>query len=325
MLLVHNSSNNPAFNLALEEYLLRGLKKPAVMLWRNSKSIIVGCNQNTIEEIDREYTEKHGICVIRRQTGGGAVFHDLGNINYTYITDENNNIGNYGYFCNDLIEYLRQLGVAATLSGRNDLLIDGKKFCGNAQAMHGGMMIHHGCILYSADLSELSKSLRVKPVKIESKGIKSVSSRVTNIIDHLYNKLTSEQFLNGFEKFLKQRHNLTDYFLTKQDRDNVAKLMQEKYLTYEWNYGASPKCNFSNSIKFPYGLIEVNLEINEGIIKKCKINGDFFGKRDILFIEDALTDVRYEKNSIAKALKGVKLEEVILGSSIDDLLKVILD
>ena len=146
MLLVHNSSNNPAFNLALEEYLLRGLKKPAVMLWRNSKSIIVGCNQNTIEEIDREYTEKHGICVIRRQTGGGAVFHDLGNINYTYITDENNNIGNYGYFCNDLIEYLRQLGVAATLSGRNDLLIDGKKFCGNAQAMHGGMMIHHGRI-----------------------------------------------------------------------------------------------------------------------------------------------------------------------------------
>ena len=326
MLLIKNNSHIPAFNLATEEYLLTNLKENAFTLWRNEKAVIVGKNQNTISEINSDYTEKNNISVIRRLTGGGAVFHDLGNLNYTYIEkEENKNFNNYSYFTADLLDYLKTHGIKAELSGRNDILIEGKKFCGNAQCIKNGFVMHHGCILFSADLSKLSGALNVNAAKIASKGIKSVSSRVANIIDYMENKISIEEFQNGFEAFIVDRHGYVSVDLSENDKKSINKLVDEKYGTWEWNFGYSPDYNFENSCKFDFGLVEIKLFIESGIIKSAKILGDFFGKKDVSEIEAAITGHRHRTIELTKALESFDISDYISGCNNTALVKQLIN
>lgn len=326
MLLIKNDNTDPAFNLACEEYLLCTVKEPTFTLWQNKRSIIVGKNQNTLNEIDLQYVKENDISVIRRLTGGGAVFHDLGNINYTYIEpSQSGNFNNYSYFTNDLIDYLKTLNVNAELSGRNDLLIDGKKFCGNAQCIKNNNIMHHGCILYSADLSTLTNALKVNPAKIQSKGIKSVSSRVTNVIDHMKNKLSAFDFLNGFESFVAQRHGYTPIYLSEAEKAEIQALADSKYSSWDWNFGNSPDYNFKACKKFDFGLIEIYLEIENGIITKAKIGGDFFGKKDIFIIENEIIGKKHAINELTKALEKYKIDEYISGCSNATLLTLLIN
>ena len=293
MLLIYNEKTNPYFNLAMEEYFLKNTKEDLFLLWRNESAIIVGKNQNTLSEINYEYVKEHDIKVVRRQSGGGAVFHDLGNLCFTFIACNNNHFSDFKRFTMPIVDALKGLGVNAEFSGRNDLLIDGQKFSGNAQYNYKDRVMHHGTLLFSSEINDVSAALKVKPIKFEGKSVKSVKSRVTNISEHLKDTMTDE------------------------DIANIEKLVEEKYSTWEWNYGNSPKFALSNELKYPGGNVEFNLNVEKGIIKDIKFFGDFFGKEDVSFIEEKLTGVKHSEEGIKEALKDVNINDYFLNATVD--------
>lgn len=323
MIIISNKTTDPYFNLASEEFLLRNTDEDCFMLWQNDKSVIVGINQNAVSEIDRDYTEANNIKVVRRLTGGGAVFHDIGNVNFTYITKAGNaSIGDYSSFTKDIIDYLATLGVSASLSGRNDILTNGRKFTGNAQCIKFGKFMHHGCILYSADLSQLSYSLKVSKAKIESKGIKSVSSRVVNLCDVIDDPPSVSDFIKGLENFMKKRYNCGVRSFSKDEIAGIEKLKNEKYSSYEWNFGYSPDYDYNKSIRFPYGSVELSLKVSEGIIKKANFTGDFFSELNIKELEKLFEEKSHKKSEIEAILSSVCIDRYIKGSSDEDILKL---
>lgn len=325
MLLIYNDNTNPYFNLAMEEYLLKTTTEDIFILWRNKPSIIVGKNQNTLSEINLDYVNENSIPVVRRQSGGGAVFHDLGNLNFTFISCNNNSFSDFRRFTQPIIDLLKTLSVNAEFSGRNDLLIDGKKFSGNAQYNYKNKVMHHGTLLFSSHITDLSNALKVKSIKFEGKGIKSVKSRVTNISEHLNNKLDILEFRDLIMNYMHSiNHENYFYNLSKDDIREIESLVENKYSTWEWNFGHSPKYSLSNELKYPGGNIEFNLEVEKGIISKLKFYGDFFGKEDISSLEFLLQGIKHEKNSLIDVLKHVNINNYFLGADIDILISGIL-
>lgn len=321
MLIIKNNCTDPYANLATEEYLLKNFSEDIFMLWRNSPAIIIGKNQNALAEINYDYVQEKGIAVVRRLTGGGAVFHDLGNLNFTFI--ENGGEGhfnNYARFTAPIIEVLRGLGIPAELKGRNDLVIEDRKFSGNAQYVWHGRILHHGTLLFSASMGELQNALKVNPLKIKSKGIKSVVSRVTNIGEHLKQPLSLDDFEQMLIDKVMEKPEATLYNLTAEDREAIEKLKREKYGTWEWNFGTSPKYSFEKSTLYPYGLFEIHMEVSDGIIRKVRIHGDYFGKRDVEEIETALVGVAHRPDAVRDVLSRFPLSDYFAGSNMDELL-----
>ena len=325
MLLIYNNNTNPYFNLAMEEYLLKNSTEDLFILWRNKPSVIVGKNQNTLSEINLEYVKENSIPVVRRQSGGGAVFHDLGNINFTFITNNNNSFSDFKKFTQPIIDLLKTMGLDATFSGRNDLLIDGKKFSGNAQYNYRNKVMHHGTLLFSSQITDLSNALKVKSIKFEGKGIKSVKSRVTNISEHLDTKMSVLEFKDLIMNYMASIDSDNKlYTLSKEDIDGIEKLVEKKYNTWEWNFGNSPKYSFSNELKYPGGNVEFNLEINKGVISKIKFFGDFFGKEDIENLEILLSGVKHKEESLREILSNIDINNYLLGADMDILISGIL-
>ncbi|MCL1982153.1 MAG: lipoate--protein ligase [Clostridiales bacterium] len=323
MQLIINNSTNPAFNLALEEYALMEMKRDVTMLWRNEASVIIGCNQNAIEEIDQDFVRQNSIPVVRRLSGGGAVFHDLGNINFTVICElEDDAFGNYRKFAEPVCEFLRDLGVDAAFSGRNDLVIDGAKFSGNAQTSNAGRIMHHGTILFDADIARLARALKPGPAKIESKGVKSVHSRVTNVSEHLQEPLSVEQFFGQLADFFRKR---TDgqYLPTASDIEAVQQLAAEKYDNWAWNFGHSPTYSHRRSGCFPFGTVDVRLQVENGFIKDAHIFGDFFGILEVKELESRLIGAQHNAESIGKALEGLTLSDYIRGATKEQFLELV--
>ena len=315
MRLIINENTSPHFNLALEEYLLTGSRIETVMLWRNSESVIIGRNQNTQEEVNLDYVRERNIPVVRRLSGGGAVFHDPGNVNYTIIRDlREGDFNNYEYFTRPIIEYLKTLGVRAELQGRNDLMIDGAKFCGNAQAMRGSRILHHGCILYSADFSKLAGALSPRDIKFESHGVKSVRKRVTNIADHMNTPMTAGDFFDDLGRYFAAHiEDVEPYSLSAEDISSAERLASEKYSSWKWNFGESPAYNMKRSRRYGFGMIDVLLSVERGEIGEARIYGDFFGARDKEELEGLLSRARHDKESITAALCGVEVGDYIRG------------
>lgn len=309
MLFIDNKGiTDPRINLAIEEYALKNLdiNETYLLFYINEPSIIIGKNQNTIEEINTEYVDKNGIHVVRRLSGGGAVYHDLGNLNFSFITkDDGNSFHNFRKFTEPVVEALKRLGVNAELSGRNDLLAEGRKISGNAQFSTKGRMFSHGTLLFNSEMDHIVSALRVKKDKIESKGIKSVRSRVANISEFLTDKISIEEFRSLLLKYIFEGNEITEYVLTADDWEKIHQLSKERYQNWDWNYGRSPKFNLQHSHRFPVGQIDVRLEVNKGIIENCKIYGDFFGVGDVCEIEDKIMNVRYERSELEAALKDV--------------------
>lgn len=321
MKLLYNDSIDPAWNLACEEQLLCHHDEDVVMLWRNRPSIIIGKNQNALEEINLDFVRQHDLAVIRRLSGGGAVFHDLGNINFTFICAyEEGAFADYGRFTAPIRDYLRTLGLRAEIGGRNDILIDGKKISGNAQAVRNGRILSHGTLLYSADLSRLAGALKVDPGKIQSKGVKSVRSRVTNIAPLLKNPPETATFLqNLLDYFSTYAQDIRPCALTDDDRAAVDRLADEKYRTWDWNFSQSPAYNFARDERFPFGVVQVRMEVSEGVIGSIRLFGDYFGKADIAALEAKLTGVTHEPSAVAAALDGVAVGQYIDGLTADTL------
>jgi lipoate---protein ligase len=313
MLFIDNKGiTDPRINLAIEEYALKNLdiNETYLLFYINEPSIIIGKNQNTIEEINTEYVERNGIHVVRRLSGGGAVYHDLGNLNFSFITkDDGDSFLNFRKFTEPIIEALKKLGVNAELSGRNDIIVEGRKISGNAQFSTRGRMFSHGTLLFDSKIENIVSALNVKKDKIESKGIKSVRSRVSNISEFLKEKMTIEEFRSILlESIFGKEKEIPEYVLTEEDWANIHKLSRERYQNWEWNYGKSPKFNLQHSHRFPAGQIDVRLEVQKGIIENCKIYGDFFGAGDVAEIEEKLIGKRYEKSEIEKALQDVDIK-----------------
>ena len=291
------------FNIASEEYLLKQTDGFYIYLWINDRAVIVGTNQNTIEEVNLSYTESAGIKVVRRLTGGGTVYHDKGNLCYTIIAPYDANEDNYRKFTEPVISYLKSLGVNAEFSGRNDITIEGKKISGNAQTIFKNRIMHHGTILFNTDGNELSRSLNPSKLKMQSKGIKSVRARVTNVIDYLKDKITIEQFKEGLkEQFLKD---CTEYAFTDKDKKAIKKLVDEKYSTYEWNIGRSPKGQNVFTNKFDFGIFTFIFDTKDGLIDNAVIQGDFFEKLPIKEFSDKLNGVKFTFSALEEAFSDI--------------------
>lgn len=278
-----NNSHNPAYNVALEAYAFRELlaEDELFILWINEPTIVIGKHQNAIEEINKTYTDEHGIHVVRRLSGGGAVYHDLNNLNYTIISNKSQE-GAFDFktFSQPVIETLADLGVTATFTGRNDLEIDGKKFCGNAQAYYKGRMMHHGCLLFDVDMTVLGNALQVSKDKIESKGVKSVRARVTNILDELPEKMTVEAFSNQLLNKMKESYpDMTEYVFSDDDLKNIQALADQQFGTWDWTYGEAPEYTIKRSVRYPAGKITTYANVEKSVIKGMKLYGDFLASK----------------------------------------------
>ncbi|MBR5515141.1 MAG: lipoate--protein ligase [Clostridia bacterium] len=312
MLIVRNNSTDPYYNLALEEWLMDNTDEDIFMLWRNENTVVIGKNQNAYAEINREYADSHNIKVSRRLTGGGAVFHDLGNVNFTFITkkEEGSDI-DFAKFTVPIINLLKKLGANAELSGRNDILIDGKKVSGNAQCVRKGKVLHHGTLLYSANLTDVSSVLRVDETKFQGKGIKSVRSRVANIKELCNTEMDVTEFIGYIEKEI----NGAILELSCDQIKEVELLKNTKYATWEWIWGRNKEYFLKAKKRFDFGLVEVFLDTNGGIIKDVKLRGDFFGTADTAELEDHLIGVRYEYAKILGKIEAIGVERIIHGAN----------
>lgn len=314
--------NDPSINLALEEYALRNfdMGKDYLLFYINEPSIIIGRNQNTLEEINYGYTEDNGIQVVRRMSGGGAVYHDFGNLNFSFMTNHDvKSLNNFLKFTAPVIKVLNEMGVPANLKGRNDIVADDKKISGNAQFSTGKRMFHHGTLLLNSDLGEVANALNVKMSKIQSNGHKSVRSRVANISEFLSEKMDIKEFRQRILMGLyEERENFTTYKLSAEDWEGVNKLRDEKYATWEWNYGSSPKFNIKRTKRFPIGEIDLRINVERGNITEFKIYGDFFGKEPVEVLEDLIKNSRYEKNAITALLEPIVIEEFFGALEKDD-------
>lgn len=328
MLFIDNQGiTDPRINLAIEEYALKHLdiNESYLLFYINEPSIIIGKNQNTIEEINTEYVEANSLHVVRRLSGGGAVYHDLGNLNFSFITkDDGESFHNFLKFTEPVIKALKKMGVNAELSGRNDLTVDGRKISGNAQFSTRGRMFSHGTLMLDSEIENVVSALKVKKDKIESKGIKSIRSRVANISEFLNEKITIEQFREILLKnIFEDSKDIPEYKLTEEDWKEIDKISKERYQNWDWNYGKSPKFDYEHSHRFPVGSIDIRLNVNKGEIKECKIYGDFFGVGDVSEIEGKLAGVRYEKSEIEKALADVEIKHYFGNVTKDEFINLV--
>ncbi|MBM9832309.1 lipoate--protein ligase, partial [Enterococcus faecalis] len=276
-----NNSNDPAYNIALESYAFRELtgEDEIFILWINEPAIIIGKHQNALAEINKEYTDAHGIHVVRRLSGGGAVYHDLNNLNYTIISNKaDEGAFDFKTFSKPVIDTLAGLGAEANFTGRNDLEIDGKKICGNAQAYYKGRMMHHGCLLFDVDMTVLGDALKVSKDKIESKGVKSVRARVTNINNEVPEKITVQEFSDAIlEQMKKEYPNMTEYVLSEDELEHIQEIRDTKFGTWDWNFGETPEYTIERNVRYPAGKITTFAKVEKSVIESIKIYGDFFG------------------------------------------------
>ncbi|HEY2067380.1 MAG TPA: lipoate--protein ligase [Gemmatimonadaceae bacterium] len=330
MLFVDNRDVTDArANLALEEYVFR--HKPTgedvLLFYVNAPAIIIGRNQNTIEEIDADLVAARGVTVVRRVSGGGAVYHDLGNLNFSFMTSEvRGRFNRYEEFTRPVVDVLRGLGVPAELGGRNDILAGGRKISGNAQFARPTRMFSHGTLLLDSDLDAVTAALKPRPGKVESKGVKSVRSRVANISEFLQEPLDVTELRERILERIfgtRDRARIPTVTLDASDWAAVDALVESKYGTWEWNYGENPPCNVQRSRRFPAGELDVRLNVSAGRVAGVRVFGDYMGREDVGDVERRLIGLPYQRSALTDALSDLTLSDYFGDIAREDVLDLL--
>lgn len=321
-------STDPSYNLALEEVLFHSLKEGGpsyFLLWQNAPSVIVGRHQNTAEEVNEVYVRDNNIPVVRRVSGGGAVYHDLGNLNFSFLTcyKPTENIP-FSRFILPIVDALKSMGLEAELSGRNDIIIDGKKVSGNAMCKSKGRLLQHGTILIGLDVSNLSNILTGNPDKYLSKGVASHKSRVANLVSFFEDKSFAE-LLEEVCEVLIQCCSVEEIEITEEQHNAALALAESKYRTWDWNFGHSPKFEVSFRQRFNFGALEFLASVKNGVIQSCQFNGDFFAHKDVGELAKNLEGIQFNQSSVREALEQCRAHEYFLGADEKDLLEFFMD
>ena len=324
MLFIISESNYAPYNIATEEYILRNIEEDVFLLYINAPSIIVGKHQNTLSEINQAYVSLNNIPVVRRLTGGGAVFHDLGNLNFSFIVnDEKDKAISFQKYTAPILDVLNALGVNAYLEGRNDLLIDGMKFSGNAKAFVMGRVIQHGTILFDSKIEELSKALKANPLKFKDKAVKSVRSRVTTVNKHLKEPMQMDEFISLLQKRVRELYPKSEqYCFNQTQRQQIQALCEEKYEQWDWNYSQSPDYSKHRGIRTNAGTIEIYFEVKKGKIEGIRFYGDYFGIEDSVELETLLTGMPHNEDHLRELLKLQRLKRYFGDVEVEDILQM---
>ncbi|MFH0757622.1 MAG: lipoate--protein ligase [Bacteroidota bacterium] len=313
---------DPYFNLASEEFLLKASEEDYFLLYRNKSSVVVGKHQNTLAEINLPYVIEKGIVVARRISGGGTVFHDLGNVNFAFITSgKEGEMVDYKKHTLPIIEAIKKIGLTITLGKRNELLLGKQKVSGTASHVFKHRALHHGTLLFSTRMEELSMALRIKPGKFHDRAVKSIRSEVTNISDHLVDKMGVLNFQKMlYDLILDSMDGAMKYNYSKKDLDEINQLRGSKFSSWEWNFGYSPKYQFNKALRFGKGHIALHMNVDKGIIREVNFEGDFLGAKDISALEDVLVGTIHDPETIRLRLSGIRVTDYIAGLENEQLL-----
>ena len=312
MIYVDNEQHHdPRINLAIEEHLLRNLDldEPILFFYINEPSVIIGRNQNTLEEIDPDFIRAQDIHVVRRLSGGGAVYHDLGNLNFSFITHGRQHIHDFARFTDPVVRVLADLGIEAELRQQSSLFVGEKKISGNAQYAAKGRMFSHGTLLFDTDLEMMLKALNPRQVQIESKAVQSVRNFVANIRELLDSQMTIQELRQRLLEGIFEGTEIPTYQLNENDWQQIEQLTADRYRQWDWNYGRSPKFNVHKSERFPSGKVDLRIHVENGRIHELKIFGDFAGRREVRQLEERLRGVRYDAEALTKALAEIELDD----------------
>lgn len=312
MLLIKLESKDPYYNFATEEYFLNNYKEEFFLTSCCDDAISVGRNQNTMEEVNLMYVKQNNIKVIRRNSGGGAVFHDRGCINYSFIVkDDGSAIDDFGKYTQPIIDFLKEkFEIDAVFQPRNDIFVDGKKVSGMAKTRSEGKIVQHGTLLFSTSLKTLASSLKSVSSKVTENQGESLELPVVNLSSAIEAELSAEKFMDMLIAFIKNKYKKAiPYVLTKEDKENIDKIVAEKYSTWEWNYGNSPDYDIKKTIVCPCGKIEVLLKVEQGTIQDVKIFGDFFADGDISDLEDILKNNPHKCDILLKAMRNIDIKK----------------
>lgn len=340
MLQLKNNSSDPFYNLAFEEYFTQKsatLGDSLIFFWRNRPSVIVGRFQNTFGEVDASVAKKRNVEVVRRITGGGAVYHDLNNLNYSFILPSTaseylagSKNESFDLLFDIILSLLARNGIIAEKSGRNDLLLDGKKISGAAKQITRYGLLLHGTLLFDVDLEVLSTVLNVDPAKYQSKGLASVRSRVTNLKE----KLPAGMDISGFKAALEAELDCPEYLPAPEDLAAITALADNKYRDWNWTWGKSPEFTLNKSRRFGWGKLELRLLAQNGVIKDCRVYGDFFSNNlysaeeqgdsalasGVRPLESALCGLRAGSPEMRRAMEKLPLADIFIGAEPDEVI-----
>ena len=320
-------TTDAAFNLAAEQYVFDALPRDRAycLLWQNRSAVVIGKYQNTLAEINLPFVEENGIQVVRRLSGGGAVYHDLGNLNYSFIADAGDaGTLDFQLFCAPVVRTLAALGVQAEVNGRNDITIEGRKFSGNAQYLRGGRILHHGTLLFDSDLSVVARALQVDEEKIRAKGLRSVRSRVTNIRPLLPEDIPLPVFRKTLLENILRETPGEEYRFTEADLASIEALRQSRYARWDWNFGASPPCTLLKRRRFEgCGTVEAHIAVEHGRIESLRFMGDFFSAAEPEELAVRFTGLRPERADYAAVLADVPVSRYFLGLDREGLLSLL--
>ena len=322
MLCLISPYTDPYFNLASEEYLLKWFREDVFLLYRNLPSIVVGKHQNTLSEINLPYVQEQEILVARRISGGGSVFHDEGNLNFAFFTTgKEGELVDYRRATLPIVEAMGKMGLKVSLGKRNELLIKGLKISGTASHVYKHRVLHHGTLLFSSELEQLSTALDSIRDKFTDRAVKSVRSGVANVRDFLAEPMDMEQFQ---ERILNHVLNLNEknriYKFSETDINEISSLRESKFSTWEWNFGYSPRYQYSKSVPFEGGRIDIHMNVEKGVIRELKLQGDFTSRKDILALENMLSGTIHDPETMRVKLSGINVSDYIVGLENEELL-----
>lgn len=325
MMYINSNSTDANFNFALEKYAMDELaiSNDYFLFWRTHPTLMIGKFQNALQEINMDYVKANKVNVVRRVTGGGTIYTDMNGWQFSFITKNSQDKHlDFAYFTQPIIDALASLGIHAELSGRNDLLIDGRKFSGNAQYKTKKVNLHHGSLLFNTTIEHMVRALNVADEKLISKGIKSVKSRVTNISEHMTDQITSEAFRDLMLTYLTKE--MTTYTLSPSDIDRINQIKSEQFDTWAWNYGRSPKFNLTKEHRYTGGKLSVCSYVNKGIIEEIDFYGDFFEQKDIQVLRQGLIGCPYEAQTIKDCLRQLDAGNFIYKISLEEIYALII-